>query len=160
MTPTDFAASAAIGLSVMAMMACIVTVPLLFQKGASIQDELYDDMSEFKTITDGAWSEIMVARVGIVQPRKARQSERCRCYNENSCPPGPAGFRGEPGLDGEGGADGKRGPPGPPGSAPPWYEIPTPKPCPICKGKDGEPGPRGKPGDDGKKGGPGNKGSD
>lgn len=81
MTPTDLAASAAIGLSVMAMMACIVTIPVVFQKGASIQNELYDEMSEFKTITDGAWSEIMVARSGILKPRQARQSEHCHCYD-------------------------------------------------------------------------------
>jgi len=123
MTPTDLAASAAIGLSVMAMMACIVTIPVVFQKGASIQSELYDDMSEFKVITDGAWSEIMVVRDGVVKPRSARQADHCHCYDQNPCPPGPPGPLGDHGLEGDQGPDGKKGETGPAGTVPPWFSC-------------------------------------
>lgn len=86
MTPTDFAASSAIGLSVMAMMACIVTLPMVYQRGASIQVELYDDMSEFKVITDGAWDDVMAMR-GVPSLRKGRQANdygHCHCYDRKS----------------------------------------------------------------------------
>jgi len=128
---------------------------MVFQKGVSIQNELYDDMSEFRTIADGTWGDIMTIRTGSPKLRSGRQADsgHCKCYEENKCPPGPIGRPGELGLDGEPGADGKRGPPGPPGTTPGWYHPPTPGACKPCP-----PGPKGPNGEKGKGGEPGNKG--
>jgi len=59
MTPTDFAASSAIGLGVISMLACIISVPVIFNKGYDIQAELHSEMDEFKTLTDKAWGQMM-----------------------------------------------------------------------------------------------------
>lgn len=85
MTPTDLVSSTAICISVLAALACIVTVPVVFRKGASIQSELYDQMGQFKAITDGTWSNIMTLRTDVLggHSRKTRQDNfgHCHCYD-------------------------------------------------------------------------------
>lgn len=83
MTPTDIAASAAIGLSTIAMLACVVAIPTIFKIGYDIQNELHEDMSEFRTLSDEAWTNMMA------KPRKARTTPpvdngHCHCYDRRS----------------------------------------------------------------------------
>lgn len=80
MTTTDIIASSAIGLSAIAMLACVITIPVVFQKGTDIQNELHGEMDEFKTMTDTAWGHLMRKQ----QPtRKVKREDfgHCHCYD-------------------------------------------------------------------------------
>lgn len=82
MTTTDIMASAAITMAITAMLASIIAIPVLFQKGADLRYQLTEGMSEFRVMTDDTWARMMSMRtVKGIKARPARQStERCKCY--------------------------------------------------------------------------------
>jgi len=112
-TSTDLVASAAITFSIIAAFATLVAIPVVFQKGQHLSYDLLNGMDEFKEISDESWGKLMAVRMGkTFVERQTRQSGGCRCYDQNSCPPGPAGTPGFAGNDGEPGVNGQRGPSG------------------------------------------------
>lgn len=147
MTPTDLVASAAITISIAAMLGCLTIVPIIYQKGSSIQAELETGMDEFKLIADEAWAEIRITKGNRPTIRKARADGICQCNDRNTCPPGPAGPPGEPGAEGEPGNPGKPGTKGKPGVGGRPH-APTTEPCRKCP--PGPPGPKGPAGPPGK----------
>lgn len=84
MTMTDMLASAAITLSITATMACIIAVPVLFQKGSDLRSNLMEGMTEFKVMTEDTWARMMHVRTTkSIKPRQTRQTEagHCHCYD-------------------------------------------------------------------------------
>lgn len=82
MTTTDMLASAAITMSITATLACLIAVPVLFQKGADLRYDLSEGMTEFKVMTEDTWSRILnVRNARGVKARPARQIGHCHCYD-------------------------------------------------------------------------------
>lgn len=82
MTTTDLLASAAITLSLTATLACLIAMPVLFQKGSDLRFELTEGMDEFKVITDESWEKMMYVRNSKqIKSRPARQIGHCHCYD-------------------------------------------------------------------------------
>lgn len=86
MTTTDVLGSAAITMSLTAALACLISVPLLFQKGADLHFEMSEGMNEFKEMTDDAWHRLIHLKNGqTVKGRAPRQLYgHCHCYDSKS----------------------------------------------------------------------------
>lgn len=72
------AGGAAIVFSVGAMLACLISVPAVYNRVSSIQLQLKTDMDEFQILTQDVWKEIVVTR-NVFPARKARQAGNPNC---------------------------------------------------------------------------------
>lgn len=83
MTTTDVISSAAITLSFTAALACLFSMPLLFQKGSSMKYDLGQGMEEFRAMTEDTWLRMMAARKGSNIPfrQKRQEAPHCHCYD-------------------------------------------------------------------------------
>ncbi len=73
-------------------------MPKLAFKISEINDQLADDMNEFKMLENDIWVEYRQKRIhhrssSDDKPRVARQtSGQCACNGNNQCPSGPPGL--------------------------------------------------------------------
>lgn len=85
MLSTNFLGTTAISLGIVALLACFIGVPILYQKCDSLKIDLTTGMTEFNSLTDNTWNRLMTARSGdtILSARTARQpiKGRCNCYD-------------------------------------------------------------------------------
>ncbi|VDM50848.1 unnamed protein product [Toxocara canis] len=158
------AAQLAVGFSVLALVACAILLPSLWNKISAIRDDVETDMEEFKELQRAVYKKVRNEVIGspFSAYRTKRQTlapDECNCNPQNSCPPGPLGGPGAPGEDGVPGLPGPPGAPGLPGNYPP-VTIDLALNCRVCpNGSPGYPGPPGSPGLAGSSGPPGDAGS-
>lgn len=86
-TKTDVLASAAVTLSVVATLSCIIMVPVLFQKGATLRDGLSVKMGKFREMTDETWTSMMhIRNKNGLDTRATRQAGGgCACAESKCC---------------------------------------------------------------------------
>lgn len=89
------AAYLSVGFSIGALVICMVSVPMIYSKIMSINEELKADMDEFNMIYEETWKEIKISRQINVPKRIARQANgpQCQCNQNNNCPAGPSGIK-------------------------------------------------------------------
>uniref|UniRef100_A0A5S6Q6Y9 Col_cuticle_N domain-containing protein n=1 Tax=Trichuris muris TaxID=70415 RepID=A0A5S6Q6Y9_TRIMR len=161
-TQADYAATFAITLSILAILATLVTLPVIFHRGANLQSNMEREMSSFRVLSEEAMVKAIELNHYSVKSRKARQVDAglCECHDENTCPRGPPGPPGAPGKAGDPGKRGAKGETGKPGVVPDIGARP-PESCRVCMpGEKGIPGQRGMRGPQGPKGPPGPLGPD
>lgn len=71
--------------SIGSLIACLIMVPVVYQRVSTIRQELRSSMARFEDISNDAWSEIQLARRMVPKERQTRQpGDRCRkslhCY--------------------------------------------------------------------------------
>uniref|UniRef100_A0A915CSV4 Uncharacterized protein n=1 Tax=Ditylenchus dipsaci TaxID=166011 RepID=A0A915CSV4_9BILA len=170
------AATAAIVLSVGALLACSLFLPALISKINAITNDLEADILEFDNLQKQIWSVAIssnhpsdqskttqgflleaIRRKRHLNNQKRQVPGQCQCQEQNHCPPGPAGEPGEDGHDGMPGEPGGNGMPGVSGKHPPVMS--SAEGCRMCPpGPPGYPGPPGPAGTDGHPGGAGEPG--
>ncbi|CAI5454319.1 unnamed protein product [Caenorhabditis angaria] len=166
--------------STIAVVACLVVIPSLYNTINEVHEEVLDGVQVFRVETDSAWNEMMDIQITVTPPSKPRvnpfnsvfRQKRqtfsglpawCQCEpTKPTCPPGPpgppgpAGQPGTPGLPGPRGAD----------SQTTYAPIACPRPSSDCvkcppgaPGPAGPSGPAGPAGPAGRPGQPGNRGN-
>ena len=105
------------GVSIVAILACLCYVPVLYTRLSAITAELHEDMDEFRSLSNSVHGHIQEL-AGPATGRGRRQApaagSNCQCEAQSRCPAGPAG---KPGSAGEPGLAGQPGPPGEKGEA-------------------------------------------
>ncbi|VDM75803.1 unnamed protein product [Strongylus vulgaris] len=102
--------------STLAIVACLVVVPSLYNTINEIHDEVLDGVSVFRVETDSAWAQMMGFQLAITPKSKPRDNpfnsifrqkrqtglpSYCQCTPPTvNCPPGPPGPPGAPGQPG------------------------------------------------------------
>ncbi|PIO74588.1 nematode cuticle collagen domain protein [Teladorsagia circumcincta] len=161
-----FVAGVSWACSTLAIAACLIVVPSLYNTINEIHDEVIEGVNQFRIETDSAWNQMIDFQVTVAPPSKPRENlfssifrnkrqtglpSFCQCTPiQPTCPPGPPGPPGpagppDAGPPGNPGSDGQPGQPGQDGTT----SINTP----------GGPGPAGPPGALGNAGGPGQPGA-
>lgn len=169
-------------ISTAAVIASIVTLPMLYSYVASFQSHLVQETDFCKTRSRDMWTEMSLLNQYREPARGKRQASMygqpaagyqpvvaapveqcCPCQQGPPGPPGPAGEDGAPALDGKDGQDGQDGRDGQVLKS----AIPH-EPCIICPagppgnqgapGQKGPRGPKGQPGEGGKNGDKGTPG--
>ncbi|KAI1723855.1 serpentine type 7TM GPCR chemoreceptor srh domain-containing protein [Ditylenchus destructor] len=175
-----FVAGLALGLGLVATLACLFTAPMIFGEIQQIRTELADEMQIFRVQSDELWSEMVKLGAGRRVRRQAgygtadgnaKQApssgkaqeqpagSKCNCENKpNKCPPGPPGPKGIRGIDGQNGAPGVDGTPGVAADdvQAHFQQLDKCFHCPI--GPPGPPGPPGRAGPRGMRGAKGQPG--
>lgn len=127
------AAWISVGLSGIALLGCGILLPSTIKLGSAMREEIRAEIDEFIAISDEAWKELRLLRIGRpTSVRNLRQTKpedyvpppinpdigvqsgqgQCQCDVTNRCPPGPPGPSGPAGMDGEMGEKGSPGTPG------------------------------------------------
>ncbi|PIO74531.1 nematode cuticle collagen domain protein [Teladorsagia circumcincta] len=170
-----FVAGVSWACSTLAIAACLIVVPSLYNTINEIHDEVIEGVNQFRIETDSAWNQMIDFQVTVAPPSKPRENpfssifrnkrqaglpSFCQCTpTQPTCPPGP------PGPPGPAGPPGQPGAPGEPGedNTVTYAPINCPAPdtgCVTCPpGPPGPPGPDGAPGGPGPDGNPGQPGS-
>ncbi|KAF8358097.1 hypothetical protein PRIPAC_93092 [Pristionchus pacificus] len=143
--------------ALVATLACLFSCSVLVGNISKLQDDINGGMSEFREVSEGAWTRILTLHLNPTGSSKAaptfatllgrnkRQADaQCNCGPQSQgCPAGPPGAPGQPGERGPDGKDGEPGRPGANGIAlAATFDIPGG--CVKCP--PGPPGPRGPPG--------------
>ena len=158
---TKTAAVLASGLSVVAVLGCLIFVPMLVSRIVDIQSEMQAEMDEYKETENKIWKTIVEKSVGkhfVGRQKRQAYAMQCNCDAQSRCPAGTPGPPGEPGAEGTPGVPGAAGARGLPGNFPQIHVTPDGR-CRICPdGPRGPPGPIGAPGNPGPNGNPGGMG--
>lgn len=89
------AAYLSVGFSIGALVICMISVPMIYSKILSINQELKADMDEFNLIYEETWKEIKISRQislgGAKRTTRQASGSQCQCNRNNNCPPGAAG---------------------------------------------------------------------
>ncbi|KRY68977.1 Cuticle collagen dpy-13 [Trichinella pseudospiralis] len=171
----------AVAFSTVAVLSCVITLPLMYNYVQNVQTIMQDEVDFCKARSKDMWKEMVqlhalsinkapklaaASRLPLFLSRAKRQYGSIPSINVLpagdccSCQQGPPGPPGPPGRDGRPGAPGRPGNPGPPGRD--GHLLPPPPPKPPCQkcppgpvGPPGPPGPKGLPGPQGDPGEPG-----
>ena len=79
---TGIAAGAAVLLSVGALLACMIALPMTFNKVQNIRADLRSGMDTFDILYQDAWKEMVAVRTAVPRSRQARQVG-CRKFYKN-----------------------------------------------------------------------------
>ncbi|GMR31838.1 hypothetical protein PMAYCL1PPCAC_02033, partial [Pristionchus mayeri] len=108
-----FAAFCAVTFATVSLLACIISLPLVYNHVHSIQAYMQNEVEFCKTRSREMWRQmasVQVSSKGSTKHRVARDAYDAAPLTTGQ--PGPQGPPGPPGKDGQ---PGKAGPPGPPG---------------------------------------------
>ncbi|KRZ07468.1 Collagen alpha-5(VI) chain [Trichinella zimbabwensis] len=152
----------AVAFSTVAVLSCVITLPLMYNYVQNVQTIMQDEVDFCKARSKDMWKEMVqlhalsinkapklaaASRLPLFLSRAKRQYGSIPSINPpcQKCPPGPVGPPGPPGPKGLPGPQGDPGEPGVDGT-------------PGRPGPQGPPGPPGIPGEPGEKGPPGEPG--